>query len=186
MTLLLRSISDTKAWKNAFERDAEAARETVPIWAYREFTPAERDQGGLSVYEIAEGDRQQATRVASAYATLVPTVGPLLLIGVQRSDIEEAGLGITATDGETFDGVVNSWHREIEVLTLDHLQTLARLFVYGSIFRLERDTVYSKTKELSRAGEIELTRAFGFRESHSRTVATKLIEDKAAQVSPRS
>lgn len=183
MTVLLRRITETKAWKNAFERAAADSDSSVPAWCYAEFVPSPRDEGGLSVYEFY-GDPKEFQRISAAYALMDRVSGELMWVGASRADIEGAGLTINEIKGETFDDGVNQLHREILVKDWNDIGRLTSIFTEGSVHRLSQAQIGEAIKSSVTGGNIHLDKAFKRSGSPGRDRLIELLENKTIRMVP--
>jgi len=180
VTILLRRIAEAKSWR-ALER-TPITDGHVPNWVLREFLPTPRDQNIISVYEVAENDKQALDRLASALLVSW-NADHFLFVGARRSDLESSGIIVSDDTGGTFDQQVNAWHRGLKIENVEQAQTVSRHFLTGKMaFRYSRKESLEAASHHASSGNIDLMRAW--KKSETRMVVIQLIDANAATVVP--
>ena len=139
MTWLLRKIDDLDPWfRLAESTDIEALVNEPPLWAVRLFIPSPKDQGSLSLYEVA--DEAEAKVVAGAWGFTLGDIDKaatkVSFVAAPRQQIEDAGFVVTATPGG-LNHVCDRQHRGICPQTVLQASKLAGLVIAGELFTFE-------------------------------------------------
>jgi hypothetical protein len=153
MTWLLRKVDDLDPWlKLAEEDDLSPIIANPPLWAIRLFIPSQKDEGSLSLYEVA--DENEAKLVAAAWGFNIGDIGKsgtkISFIAAKRQVIEEAGFAVEDSPGGLHHAT-DDQHRGISPATVDGAKSLAGIFIAGEMFTFEGKIVQAAATDEARS-----------------------------------
>lgn len=127
MTWLLRKVTSIKDWV-AFE--VPTGHFDAPVWAVREFVPSDRDQGEVSVFEIANAN--EALVIAGAWAFNFYDgldKGQTFFVAAEMQSLVEDGIEVKPSPGRLRHAFADACHRVAVVRDLGILNRVACHFL---------------------------------------------------------
>lgn len=140
-------------WEKAFAGDVAYTETKLPHWALSSFSPGDKEEGQISVYEI--DDEIRIADVAAAMAFLKKSSTRWFFVGTSRASIEAKGLDLIETKGATQHPSVNVRHRDIAVPDRSVLTALASLFLKGEPLNVEKKEIQARLTAHARANAID-------------------------------
>lgn len=115
---------------------SEAQLNDPPLWLIKSFLPDARENGTISLFEVA--DRAEAQVIAAAFGMLRPKLKDRVgFLSCDADLLQQTGLKIAPTPGDLHHEFADGRHRDLHLATAADARTVAVAFAQGDPIQVE-------------------------------------------------